>query len=241
MRYAIISDIHSNIQALHEVLEAISRLGVDAVVCLGDIVGYGARPSECISLVRDRCSIVLLGNHDAATAERTPYDNFNSLARTAIDWTRNALSPAEMEYLRGLPLTGVQDEFTMTHATYSSPEGWGYLFSTSNAAAEFDACDVTFLLYGHTHHPVVFALKDGEVRSHHVGRFSIDTACRHIINVGSVGQPRDGNPDSCFMTYDADKREIEYHRIPYDIEAAQKDILEAGIPKELAMRLSVGK
>jgi len=241
LRYAIISDIHSNIQALEAVVKEIERIDVDGILCLGDIVGYGARPSECISVIREECQVVLLGNHDAAAVGKGSSDNFNSMAKAAVDWTRDALTPDETDYLRGLPLIDDKERFALTHATFSNPESWDYIFSEAGAASEFDSCDVPLLFFGHTHRPVVFALEGRRVKSHHVGTFALDEQDRYIINVGSAGQPRDGNSDSCFLTLDLQKREIEYHRVPYDIKGAQDDILEAGLPKELAMRLSVGR
>ena len=241
MRYAIISDIHGNIQALEAVLERIADLGVDRLLCLGDIVGYGARPGECILRVRKACGIVLLGNHDAAAVGRTSIDYFNPVARSAIEWTTRALSAEDVEYLKGLPLVHDNGDLAVTHATYSNPETWEYLFSTFDASIEFDLFKGEILFYGHTHYPIVFELEGSEINHHQVGELTFRRGCRYLVNVGSVGQPRDGNPDACFLVFDPDDRHIEFHRVPYDVEGAQRDILGTSIPEELARRLSLGR
>ncbi len=241
MRYAVISDIHGNIQALDAVLETIQGLDVDQLYCLGDIVGYGAKPGECIQRVREVCHVVLLGNHDAAAVGKTPADYFNPVARSAIEWTINVLSPEEAAYLRGLPLLHNDEELRVTHATYSDPESWGYIFSTFDASIEFEHFENGLLLYGHTHYPIVFQLEGAEISYHQVDELSLSQSSRYLINVGSVGQPRDGNPDACFLVFDSEGRKIRYHRVPYDIEGSQRDILETEIPRELAQRLSLGR
>jgi len=241
LRYAIISDIHGNIQALEAVLGVIKHLGPDKILCLGDVVGYGAKPVECISLTRETCDVVLLGNHDAAATGRCSVDYFNPVARSAIEWTRDVLSDKDVEYLGSLPLLCSDEGFTVTHATYSDPEDWGYIFSSFEAAVEFKAFDMSLLFYGHTHYPVVFSLGDEEIDSQHVSELFLDGNRRYLINVGSVGQPRDGNPAACFLVYDLQNKKIEYHRVPYDIEGSQRDILQTDIPRELAMRLSFGR
>jgi diadenosine tetraphosphatase ApaH/serine/threonine PP2A family protein phosphatase len=241
LRYAIISDIHSNLQALTAVTEAIRRVEVDQILCLGDIVGYGARPAECIGIVREICQAVLLGNHDAAATGRTSPDYFNTLARSAIEWTREVLGAEEIDYLRSLPLTFEADGFLATHATYSSPEKWDYIFSTVDAAQEFSSMGGPLLLYGHTHYPIIFTLDGFQIGHRRVTGVVLRSDRRHIVNVGSVGQPRDGDSSACFLTLDSASLRVEYHRVPYDIEGAQRDILDAGIPKELALRLSIGR
>jgi len=241
LRYAIISDIHGNIQALESVLGVINNLEVDRVICLGDVVGYGAKPVECISLIRETCDTVLLGNHDAAAIEKCSVDYFNPAARSAIEWTRKVLSGKDVEYLDSLPYLYKGEAFTATHATYSNPENWGYIFSAYEADIEFNVFEMPLLFYGHTHYPVVFSLGSENVDSQYVSGLSLDGELRYLINVGSVGQPRDGNPDACFLTYDQEEVKIEYHRVPYDIEGSQRDIMKTGIPRELALRLSIGR
>jgi len=243
LRYALISDIHGNLQALDAVLEAIDDLDVDRLYCLGDIVGYGAKPGECIQRIREVCQVVLLGNHDAAAVGRTPADYFNPIARAAIEWTINVLSTEEADYLKGLPLLRNEESLNGTHATHSDPESWGYIFSTFDAAIEFELFKGGLLFYGHTHYPIVFEREgvEKEIRYRQVDELSLDGDSRYLVNVGSVGQPRDGNPDACFLVFDGGERTIKYHRVPYDIEGSQRDILETEIPRELAQRLSIGR
>jgi diadenosine tetraphosphatase ApaH/serine/threonine PP2A family protein phosphatase len=241
LRYAIISDIHGNIQALEAVMATIERLNVDEILCLGDIVGYGAKPGECIAIARQTCSIVLLGNHDAAAVEKTSIDYFNPAAKLAIEWTVKRLATAENEYLGSLPLVKEYRDFQLTHATYSNPENWGYIFSTVDAAVEFESNDIGLLFYGHTHYPGIFSQESQQVNYQQVREMTFSEDRRYIVNVGSVGQPRDGNPDACFVIYDQKVRMIRYCRVPYDIKGTQQDILETDIPRELAMRLSIGR
>lgn len=241
MRCAIISDIHGNIQALDAVLEAIQGLDVDQLYCLGDIVGYGAKPGECIQRVREKCHVVLLGNHDAAAVGKTPADYFNPVARSAIEWTIKVLSPEDAHYLRGLPLLHTDEYLSLTHATYSDPESWGYIFSTFDARIEFELFEGGLLLYGHTHYPIVFMQEGSEINYRQVDELFLSQSSRYLINVGSVGQPRDGNPDACFLIFDSEEGTMRYHRVPYDIEGSQRDILETEIPRELAQRLSLGR
>ena len=241
MRYALISDIHGNIQALDSVLDRIGQLGADGTVCLGDIVGYGARPNECIARIRESCREVLLGNHDAGAIGKTSLDDFNPVARLAIEWTKGVLGRKEVVYLDTLPYCSQGENLAVTHATLSRPEAWNYIFSPRDAAMEFDAIEEDLLFCGHTHYPVIFTLGEGQVMSFRDTQMAMNSGYRYIANVGSVGQPRDGNPAACFLVYDTEKREIEYQRVPYDIEGTQRDILATTIPKELALRLSIGR
>jgi diadenosine tetraphosphatase ApaH/serine/threonine PP2A family protein phosphatase len=240
-RTAIISDIHGNLHALDAVMDAIGGLGSDRIVCLGDIVGYGARPAECVARVREACETVLLGNHDAVACGKSPPDHFNPVARAAIEWTREELSGEDTRWLAALPLVHREGALTLTHATVTCPEEWEYVLSPIDAAVEIDACDTALLFYGHTHHPYVFTRRTEGADRRRVRDLELVPGERCMINVGSVGQPRDGDPDACFLLLDERARRIEYHRIPYDIEATQREILAAGIPRELATRLSFGR
>jgi len=241
LRNAIISDVHGNIQALEAVIAAIKRLGVDQVLCLGDVVGYGARPVECVTLVWETCRSVLLGNHDAAATGRGSVEDFNPVAKSAIEWTRDAITDRESGYLEGLPYLFNGGGYAGTHSTFSDPGAWKYVFSSLDAAVEFKATGEEILFYGHTHYPVVFTLEDRRVVSQRISELDLSPHQRYIVNVGSVGQPRDGNPDACFVIYDNAAQRIEYQRVPYNVRSAQRDILETSIPRELALRLSIGR
>ncbi len=240
MLHGIISDIHSNLSALQAVLQRLEELEVDSIMCLGDIVGYAARPVECIELVRERAEIVVMGNHDAGTTGDTTIHNFNSMAREAILWTRETLGPGEMEFLRKLPLMYESESFILVHSSPVSPDRWHYIFSSEQAWQVFDSCSYNVVFVGHTHRPVLFCIKDGELAVHTADTYRFEEGVRYIINVGSVGQPRDGDPRASFVTFDSGDRTVEFHRTPYDIRQTQDTILEAELPVELARRLSQG-
>jgi len=240
LRYAIISDIHSNLQALQEVLSLIDRLAVDRIICLGDIVGYGGDPALCIELVRQKCFQVILGNHDAAAVGLTSVAYFNPVAREAALWTGRVLTPREKSYLSGLPLKDDFGEFEIVHSTPDDPALWRYLFTEEEAGPLFDCFSRQLLFYGHTHFPMVFESSLKEVLFHEPEDFTLDSQIRYIVNVGSVGQPRDGDPRAAFALFDSGRNEVTFHRQPYDIAAAQRRILENGLPQILAARLAYG-
>ncbi len=241
LRCAIISDIHGNFQALEAVFELIDRLETDRIICLGDIVGYGADPSFCIERVRARCSTVIIGNHDAAAVELTSIAFFNPVAREAALWTRSVLNTEEKDYLAQLPLTMEMDEFEIVHSSPDDPKSWYYLHFREDAVGQFDYFDRRLLFFGHTHCAVVFELDEGTVIERWPDNLKLAAQCRYMVNVGSVGQPRDGDPDASFAVFDSQTGEVTFYRQPYDIITAAGRILEAGLPPMLASRLSVGR
>jgi diadenosine tetraphosphatase ApaH/serine/threonine PP2A family protein phosphatase len=241
LRYAIISDIHGNFQALEAVLELIDRLAPDRIICLGDIVGYGADPSLCIERVRHRCSTVIMGNHDAAAVELTSIAFFNPVAHEAALWTRAALNDDEKDYLKQLPLTARIEDFILIHSSPDEPQHWHYMHSEDDAAGRFEFFDSQLLFFGHTHYAGVFEHDGHSVVERRPDNFKLQENSRYMVNVGSLGQPRDGDPDASFAVFDSQTREIVFFRHPYDIAAAGKRILEAGLPSVLASRLALGK
>lgn len=232
MRIAILSDIHSNLAALEAVLLKMDSLAISTVWCLGDIVGYGPFPNECVDIVRRRCSLVVTGNHDSGVVGVTPVDDFNENGLRAIFWTRGALAAEHLEYLRGLPLTLMHDSCTLVHASPADPSEWHYLHSVRGAVKNFRAFTTRICFIGHTHVPVVIG-EDGTVN-----RFT--DKGRYIVNVGSVGQPRDGDPLAAFGVYDSETGRYESVRVPYAIEKTAEAILKAGLPEHLARRLYHG-
>jgi diadenosine tetraphosphatase ApaH/serine/threonine PP2A family protein phosphatase len=232
MRVAIVSDIHANLAALEAVCAEIKERGIATVWCLGDIVGYGAHPKQCIEIIRNLCTIVIAGNHDCGAVGSTSIDGFNRLALEAIYWTRAELADEHRDYLNGLPHTAAADVCTLVHASPFEPSAWHYLVSPRGASKNFIAFATRLCFVGHTHVPVVFG-EDGSVN-----RYTTDG--RHIINVGSVGQPRDGNPAAAFGVYDTDASRYEPVRVSYAIEKSAKSIIDAGLPESLAHRLYVG-
>lgn len=243
MRYGIISDIHGNLEALETVLGALAGEQIDVYLCLGDIVGYGANPNECLERVWELTPDVIAGNHDYVVVGRADLTYFNRSAAEAALWTMQRLTRQSRQYLRDLPLVLRLPDLMAVHATPSRPEQWGYILSLSQAAAEFSAIpnELAVCFIGHSHEPVLFEESDG------LCRMLEDLACcqqpgsRHIVNVGSVGQPRDGDPRAAYGVYDTASGQIEVKRIEYDIVAVQKKIRKAGLPEYLAERLAFGR
>jgi len=240
MRYALVSDIHSNLEALEAVLEDISAQAVDKLICLGDLVGYGANPNECVQRIRDLTSHVVIGNHDSAVVGQTEVSNFNPHARRAVTWTADTIDPENARYLSRRPYTDRIDDLLLVHATPSEPAAWNYLLSAPAARAEFQSFTESICFIGHSHQPIFFSL-DEVPRSRKDERLVCETGERYIVNVGSVGQPRDGDPRSCYAIYDAGHRTVQLRRVAYDVKSAQRKILKAGLPPVLAARLSRGE
>lgn len=242
MRIAVISDIHSNLVALEAVLAAAGEL--DAIWSLGDTVGYGPEPQAVVDRVRAIGAIGVRGNHDDAGGGGTSIEFFNPDAATAMEWTRTRIDEPTRSYLAGLPERRVPDgsDFTLAHGSPSDPI-WEYLDSAEAAEANLAAFETPYCVVGHTHVPMVFresrgmmraVLVDGEARLDLDGR-------RMILNPGSVGQPRDGDPRSSYMLLDTAAANATWHRVEYDVKATQKAILAAGLPAYLARRLGSGR
>jgi len=240
MRFAIFADIHSNLHALKAVLEDAANQSSTHFVCLGDIVGYNAFPSECLDMVRALDCPVVKGNHDEQAAIQQINDGFNPLAEEAIQFSRDRLSKEDKEWLRSLRLQRQVRDFTIVHATLDTPHKWGYVFNQLDAAANFSYQNTTVCFIGHTHTPRAY-IRDGNVTSTPLDILTIQQGKKYLLNVGSVGQPRDGNPMAAYCIYDTNTNEVHLRRVDYDIPAAQKSIREAGLPDRLAERLAVGR
>ena len=233
MRIAILSDIHSNRHALERALDAVDEAGVDALFCLGDIVGYNADPAVCVDLVREHCDGVVQGNHDAAVAEVDPVDLLPGDGQDAALHNRDRLSDGQLAYLADLPLTMTVENCTFVHATPDDPSAWKRLTTYPDAQSQFDHFDTEICFIGHTHVPAVMANTLGvlQVRSGH----------RFLVNVGSVGQPRDQNPRLSLGLFDTEAFEYHNVRLSYDVEGAARSIRTAkGLPDRLAARLFEG-
>ena len=242
MKIAIISDIHSNSEALISVLEMIESIGVDEIYCLGDIVGYGPDPNDCILQVRENSSVVIAGNHDFAAVELTDISYFNVYARDAINWTANELDENNQEFLSTLEIMHQVDDALFVHATPENPEEWDYILSNFDAESNFQVFSEQVCFIGHSHSPVIFKMgKNGDVRTLRESVLECDPQCRYIINIGSVGQPRDADPRASFGIFDTETRMYELKRTDYAIEITQSRIIEAGLPRFLADRLSRGQ
>ena len=230
---AVISDIHGNLEALRAVVARGEELGVDEWICLGDIVGYGANPNECLELTRNLCRVILLGNHDEAAMGGGDLSYFNPWAAEAILWTRRALDPSWKMFLRALPLHHETEFATFVHSTPIMPERWDYILDAEDALANADGFYTPFCFVGHSHRPGIYELPP----------LHGSDQPRWMVNVGSVGQPRDGDPRACMVLIrdeDAGREGIELVRVEYDIETARRKILLAGLPEILAERLRVG-
>ena len=240
MKFAIIADIHANLEAFQVVLDDAKKQNVTHYACLGDVVGYNANPKECLQIVREMNIPCVKGNHDEYCSTDNQLEGFNPAAADAVQWTREQLSSEERQWLRDLKYTKTVAGFTLVHATLDAPQRWGYVFDKLAAAASFPYQSTPVCFFGHTHVPVAF-MRDTVVRGGTYSKFKVDPAKRYFVNVGAVGQPRDNNPKAAYVIYDLDAGTIELRRLDYDIPAAQKKIRDAGLPERLAERLEYGR
>jgi len=251
MRYAVLSDVHGNLEALAAVLDALAPERVDRYLCLGDVVGYGAEPGACLARLEACGAVIVGGNHDLACVGKFDLDWFNETARAAVLWTRDRLSFAELDALRRLPLTAIVEPCTLVHGTLRHPERFEYLVEAGQAIDTLAACRTLMCLVGHTHLPFVLEYDRRErritrllTRAGELAQvaFTDDPdAMRYLVNPGSVGQPRDGDPRASCAVIDTGRHEVSIRRIPYDVAAAQQKIRQAGLPGFLADRLAVGR
>jgi len=243
MRYAIIADIHANLAAFEAVLADIERQGgVDKIWCLGDVVGYGPDPHECIELLRETDHICVAGNHDWAAIGKVDTSNFNSDAAAACRWTSRQLSSSDVRYLEDLPLVIEEDNFTLVHGSPREPI-WEYLISIGIAEENFARFKTQFCLVGHSHVPLAFSYDENGTCT--ANRFLPDVrlflgSVRLIVNPGGVGQPRDGDPKASYAIYDSETRQIRLYRVNYDIRSTQDRMVGYGLPLRLVARLSYG-
>lgn len=244
MRIAVIADIHANLEALQSVLGRISGLNVDEIVCLGDIVGYNANPNECVDIIRNGRIVSVLGNHDACASGLEKPARFNVHARKAVVWTRERLTEYNRSFLMNLPREAGAHDFYLMHGSIHDTSR--YLLSRHDAADNFTllaelpgAPKLGF--FGHTHVETAFIDHQGRISYDLSSELSISPEKRYLINPGSVGQPRDGDPRASFLVYDRDERTILFFRVEYDIKACQDRIVQAGLPPQLAWRLEQGR
>jgi len=243
MRYAIIADIHANLTAFQAVLEDIKhRGGVEEVWCLGDVVGYGPDPHQCIELLRQYNHVCVAGNHDWAAIDKLSLSEFNPDAAAACRWTAQQLSPEDVEYLESLPLVIEKDNFTLVHGSPREPI-WEYLLSVSNARENFAYFHSQFCLVGHSHVPSTFKYTETGDCSFSPFKANIGLVLgrsRLIINPGGIGQPRDGDPRASYAMFDSEARMVRLYRVPYDIGITQARMVEHNLPMRLVARLSYG-
>lgn len=240
MIVAVLSDVHSNLEALEAVLEDVHRAGAERIWCLGDIVGYGADPNPVVGRLRGEAQTAVAGNHDWAACGKMRLGYFNSAAAAAAEWTAQNLTPESRSWLSSLPLVQVEEGVRMVHASPSDPEAWLYVLSLGDAEGELETFQEPLCLIGHSHFPGAFEKNGERVRYSRAHRLELTEDNRYLVNVGSVGQPRDGDPRAAYLLYDSSARTVEHRRVPYDIPAAQRKILAAGLPPFLATRLAQG-
>ncbi len=244
MRIAVISDVHSNLEALSAALRHAEAGGpLDGVWCLGDIVGYGPEPSAVLSMLRARPLTSVAGNHDLAACGAMDVAEFNASAAEAALWTRGQLSEDERQFLLELPLVRSTDGFTLTHGSLRAP-AWEYLLSAEQALAQFQLQTTPYSLVGHSHLPMRFEERSGDAprpRLCEDGDVAQLDGQRLILNPGSVGQPRDGDPRASYLLYDEGAASVSWHRVAYDIASTQRKMRAAKLPPWLAERLSMGK
>jgi len=241
MIYLIISDVHSNWESLQKFIELSKSIKHDKKVCLGDIVGYNADPNPCVEWVRDHVDIVLAGNHDYGVLEKIDISYFNSAARAACLWTRTTLTEENSEFLNSLSNAREQDGVTWVHSSPFEPDEWHYVNNQYDAEDNFPHFTTPCCFLGHSHKPVILERwPDGKVEPIFKSKYILKPECRYIINVGSLGQPRDGNPNPAFVVFDSDAGTVEIRRFSYDIALTQEKIKSQGLPSILAERLSAG-
>ena len=240
-KFAILGDIHANLDALKVVLDDCRSQGVTDFLCTGDVVGYNANPCECLKIIRDLGCPVVMGNHDHYVSSRQNLEDFNPHAAAVIEWTRRQLTVEDIYWLRALPFVKTTMGITLVHATMDNPEAFGYVFDHLQAEAHFSHQVTPLCFHGHTHCPMIYEKQIGAVYRIDAQDFKMPIGRKYFINVGSVGQPRDGDPRAAYALYDPKAREVTFRRLEYDVETAQQRILAAGLPTRLAERLAIGR
>lgn len=240
MRIALFGDIHANLEALEAVLADASSLGVTEYVCLGDIVGYNADPAACLEIVRAMNCPTVKGNHDDEASGTHSLDSMNPVAAAALEWTRQQLSDEQRQWLTRLRMVRQVMDFTVVHSTLDQPANWNYVTNRFDAMANFSYQFTPICFHGHTHVPRVF-VKTDKVQEVQADSIAIEPGAKYFINVGSVGQPRDGDWRACYAVYDTDTSLVIYRRIEYDIAKTQAKIIAAELPPMLAERIAEGR
>jgi predicted phosphodiesterase len=242
VKLGIFADVHGNLEALKAVVRLLQDKGATRFICCGDIVGYGPDPNDCVEIVRRMHCTCVAGNHDYGAVGKTPVDRFNSIAAEALLWTRSQLTESNRLYLESLPLTAETDSLFVVHSSPSAPGDWKYVLTVREAADEIDHFSGAVCAVGHSHRPLAVERLPGKPgRLLRQDSLAIRPYARYLINAGSVGQPRDGDPRACCLLYDDAAREMKYLRVAYDMPAVQARIRAAGMPEHLASRLETGR
>jgi putative phosphoesterase len=235
---AVISDVHANLEATEACFKRINEIKPDKIICLGDLVDYCAQPNEVTEIIKNSCDKVVLGNHDEAQFNTQLSDGFSDNARVSSVHTRRVINPEHIEYFKSLPYTYSEQNLLFVHSSPLAPKRYKYILTEEAAHANFDAFNEQVCFIGHSHQPLIYKLQKQNVRQ--VAPGILEKGSRYIINVGSIGQPRDNNPLACFGVLDSEKFEFRYERVQYDIDSASMKILAQGLPQYLAERLYLG-
>ena len=241
MRYAVISDVHSNLDALEAVFSDIDQRKIEEIIFLGDAVGYGPEPNECIDLLSGKCKTLLAGNHDWGATGRTDTSCFNDYAKQAIEWTTEVITDRNKAVLNSFLLSDEKkgEDAFFVHATPKEPEEWHYMLTLHDAEVNFSYFDNRICFLGHSHQPFMVERTGSGELVVSKDEVSMSGSSRYIINVGSVGQPRDGDPRACYAVFDSDR--VEIVRIPYNIESVQDKMRRENLPYQLIERLAFGR
>lgn len=242
MRYCIFSDVHGNLEALQAVMDAFTKDRIDKYIYLGDIVGYGADPGACISGLQSLGPDHLIaGNHEWGVLDLLGIDYFSEYARSAVEWTKGVLNAKELEYLKSFRLICHAPGLTAVHGSLDQPDKFQYIYDPSDALRTLQISDTPLCFVGHTHRAGIYVSESGEVKAAGGSKVFIQRRNKYIINAGSVGQPRDGDPRAAYAIYDGEEGTVEIKRVRYNIEAAQDKIRSSGLPVWLASRLAEGR
>lgn len=241
MRYGIFGDVHGNLEALDTVLNALSKEKIDRYLCVGDIIGYGADPLSCIDKVKTVTGNIVSGNHEAASTGVFCVDYFNPYAKAAVLWTRESLRDEDTNFLKGLPTVFENDDLVMVHGSLNEPGKFNYIFSPLDSKETFQLLNKTICFIGHTHSPQILVERDVIISQVYGHKAEINPEYKYVVNVGSVGQPRDGDVRAAYCIYNISSQTVQIKRVSYDIKSAQRKIIDVGLPQFLAERLSAGR
>ena len=242
MRVALISDIHANLEALTAVIENIADRNIDKILCLGDVIGYGSDPSPCLELVNRTCAVKLLGNHEYAALGMLSNEYYNNDARKSAEWTHQRLTDYDLSIISAFEMDHACEDMYLVHASPHEPERWHYILQPEMAHQAFQNFEGGICFFGHSHLPMIFVESPGQLPRAKAGHdFVPDRESRYLINVGSVGQPRDADPRACYAIFDSEEYDVTFARVPYDVETTQRKMEEAKLPRMLIERLSAGR
>jgi predicted phosphodiesterase len=242
MRYGFFSDVHANLEALKVVVADFKKEKLDKVFFLGDVVGYGPDPNECTSIINDVSEVKLMGNHDYAALGLIETNLFNPYASKAMEWTKSVLDEKSLKTLSGFSMDHRFDGFYLVHSTPKEPQEWNYIFDLDDAEENFNFFNKQICLIGHSHHPAIIKkYKDRHCFLRDESWEEIEEGFRYILNIGSVGQPRDGSNKACYLIYDVKQKRAVLKRLTYDYKKTQEKMEKKGLPQFLIDRLSLGR